>query len=317
MKSLQKINITSGEQLQIEKNASASHTLVTGHSGAGKSTLAKSFGLPIHALDDDPDIRAQLKVQMAYAKENEGRLPLGGHYARDMQAAESKAIKRALALKEPHVIEGSYLLNRDPKELGSHTMYLVDTPENVVLDRRVERQRVKDLARGRYWGDDRAAGVRSRGQQLIDEYRPGVAKWRESDQVKKASAKRDYRKEYLRDHASPEAKANRVKRNYWNRKIKTAPGQEIDHKVPLSKGGSNDKSNLRITSVSANRSKGTKTASAYGHIAGHLNQHAVNAYLMAKERSRFRNFTREEIERARSAKQRAMQFAGYRKYQGQ
>lgn len=132
-----------------------------------------------------------------------------------------------------------------------------------------------------------------------------------------ASAKRDYRKEYLRDHASPEAKANRVKRNYWNRKIKTAPGQEIDHKVPLSKGGSNDKSNLRITSVSANRSKGTKTASAYGHIAGHLNQHAVNAYLMAKERSRFRNFTREEIERARSAKQRAMQFAGYRKYQGQ
>jgi SNF2 family DNA or RNA helicase len=169
------------------KNASARHTLVTGHSGAGKSTLANSFGLPIHALDDDPDIRERLSEQMAYARANDGRLPLGAQYKKRMQEAERKALNRAFALKDPHVIEGSYLLNRDPEELKEHDMHLVDTPENTVLERRVERQRKKDLARNRHWDDDRAAGVRSRGQQLIDEYAPGVKAWRSADYVKKAA----------------------------------------------------------------------------------------------------------------------------------
>ena len=169
------------------KKHSVKHTLVTGHSGAGKSTLARSFGLPIHALDDDPDIREQLKFQMAYARENDGRLPLGEQYAKPMREAENKAIMRALALKNPHVIEGSYLLNRDPEDFRAHNMHLVDTPEPTVLDRRVERQRVKDLARNRHWDDERAAGVRMRGQQLVDEYAPGVKRWRKVDYVKKAA----------------------------------------------------------------------------------------------------------------------------------
>ena len=169
------------------KKHSVKHTLVTGHSGAGKSTLARSFGLPIHALDDDPDIREQLKFQMAYARENDGRLPLGEQYAKPMRSAEKRAIDRALALKDPHVIDGSYLLNRDPEEFRAHNTHLVDTPEDVVLDRRVERQRVKDLARNRRWDDERAKGVRMRGQQLIDEYAPGVKRWRGADYVKKAS----------------------------------------------------------------------------------------------------------------------------------
>jgi energy-coupling factor transporter ATP-binding protein EcfA2 len=169
------------------KKHSAQHTLVTGHSGAGKSTLARSFGLPVHALDDDPDIREQLNRQMAYARANQGRLPLGKQYAKDMRRAEERAIGRAMALKDPHVIEGSYLLNRDPKDFKAHNLHLVDTPEDVVLDRRVERQRVKDLARNRHWDDARAQGVRMRGQQLIDEYAPGVKRWRSADYVKKAS----------------------------------------------------------------------------------------------------------------------------------
>lgn len=130
---------------------------------------------------------------------------------------------------------------------------------------------------------------------------------------KNASARRDYRKEYLRDHASPEAKSNRAKRNYWNRKISTAPGQEIDHKVPLSKGGSNDRSNIRVTSVAANRSKGEKTASPYAHILGHVNQHATKAYLVSKEKDRIRQFTDEEHMRMREMSRRAARFARYRK----
>lgn len=75
-----------------------------------------------------------------------------------------------------------------------------------------------------------------------------------------ASCDRDYRREYLRDHASPEAKRHRAMRNYWNRKIDTKPGQEIDHKVPLSKGGGNGRDNIRVVSREANRRKATKTA---------------------------------------------------------
>ena len=189
---LQKKIITARLKHAIEKKAGA-HTLVTGHSGAGKSTLARSFGLPIYALDDDPAIREQLEAQMAYARANSGRLPLSDDYAEKMRVAEQGAIARALALEEPHVIEGSYLLNKDPSDLTDHALHLVDTPEDVVLDRRVERQRVKDLARGRHWDDERAAGVRMRGQQLINEYRPGVAKWRAAQHVKTASVatKRD------------------------------------------------------------------------------------------------------------------------------
>jgi superfamily II DNA or RNA helicase len=179
------------DRKELRKTSAVKHTLVTGHSGAGKSTLARSFGLPIHALDDDPDIREQLNRQMAYAKANQGRLPLGKQYDKDMRHAEERAIDRAMALKDPHVIEGSYLLNRDPEDFKAHNMHLVDTPEDVVLDRRVERQRIKDLARNRHWDDERAKGVRMRGQQLIDEYAPGVKRWRGSDYVKKAALKKE------------------------------------------------------------------------------------------------------------------------------
>ena len=71
--------------------------------------------------------------------------------------------------------------------------------------------------------------------------------------------KRDYDKEYKRDHSSSEAKKNRAKRNAANRKLKPGPGKEVDHKKPLSKGGTNGKKNLRVVSVKTNRKKGAKT----------------------------------------------------------
>jgi len=161
--------------------------LITGHSGAGKSTLARSFGLPIHALDDDPDIREQLQRQKEYSARNSGRLPSldNPEYNKAMQRAERLAIRRALALTEPHVVEGSYLLNRRPAGLRAHRLHLVDVPQDVVLAQRVERERLKDIAKGRPWSDERAAGVRMRGQQLIDEYEPGVQRWRAASYVTK------------------------------------------------------------------------------------------------------------------------------------
>lgn len=73
--------------------------------------------------------------------------------------------------------------------------------------------------------------------------------------------KRDYKKEYREYHSKPEQKKNRAKRNAARRKIGLKKGdpREVDHKKPLSKGGSNSKSNLRVVSRTTNRKKGNKT----------------------------------------------------------
>jgi 5-methylcytosine-specific restriction endonuclease McrA len=72
-------------------------------------------------------------------------------------------------------------------------------------------------------------------------------------------SKRNYKKEYARDHAPKKDKKDRAKRNAANRKLKPGPGKEVDHIKPLSKGGTNGKKNLRVVSKSANRKKATKT----------------------------------------------------------
>jgi len=73
-------------------------------------------------------------------------------------------------------------------------------------------------------------------------------------------AKRNYRKEYDEYQGTPEQKKNRAKRNAARAKLrlKKGDGIEADHKVPLSKGGSNTKRNLRAVKRSTNRKKGAK-----------------------------------------------------------
>jgi 5-methylcytosine-specific restriction endonuclease McrA len=72
--------------------------------------------------------------------------------------------------------------------------------------------------------------------------------------------KRDYRREYDKYHSQEEQKKNRAKRNGARRKlekegvVKKNDGKDVDHKHPLSKGGSNTRSNLRAVSASKNRS---------------------------------------------------------------
>ncbi len=71
---------------------------------------------------------------------------------------------------------------------------------------------------------------------------------------------RDYADEYAKYHSKPEQKKNRAERNNARREAirthgKTAlKGKDVDHKTPLSKGGSNGKSNRQIISSSSNRS---------------------------------------------------------------
>ena len=72
---------------------------------------------------------------------------------------------------------------------------------------------------------------------------------------------RNYKKEYREYHGTPEQRRNRSERNKARRLMRkelgeaAIAGKDIDHKVPLSRGGSNRRSNLQVTSVSYNRSK--------------------------------------------------------------
>ena len=74
------------------------------------------------------------------------------------------------------------------------------------------------------------------------------------------NGKRDYKRENLLYNSKPEQIKNRTERTQARRDaiadgtVKKGDGKDLDHKKPLSKGGSNSKSTLRVTSASENRS---------------------------------------------------------------
>lgn len=71
---------------------------------------------------------------------------------------------------------------------------------------------------------------------------------------------RSYRNEYDNYHSSEEQKKNRAKRNAARRKLEKrgkvskGDGKDVDHITPISKGGGNTGSNLRVKPKSKNRS---------------------------------------------------------------
>lgn len=79
---------------------------------------------------------------------------------------------------------------------------------------------------------------------------------------------RNYKKEYENYQGTPEQIKNRTKRNAARAKMMKAgkvskgDGKDVDHAVPLSKGGGNLGSNLRVKSKSANRSFKRKSSGA-------------------------------------------------------
>lgn len=71
--------------------------------------------------------------------------------------------------------------------------------------------------------------------------------------------------EYRRFHASTKMKKQRAQRNRNRRileregRVRKGDGKEVDHKRPLSRGGTNGRKNLRVVSRSVNRRKHNKT----------------------------------------------------------
>ena len=71
---------------------------------------------------------------------------------------------------------------------------------------------------------------------------------------------RDYKKEYASYHSTDKAKKQRAERNKARGimektgAVKKGDGKDVDHKKPLSKGGTTVINNLRAKPASANRS---------------------------------------------------------------
>ena len=76
---------------------------------------------------------------------------------------------------------------------------------------------------------------------------------------------RNYKQEYKDYHGTSTQKKNRAARNTARStmaaagKVSKGDGKEVDHKKPLSKGGSTSKSNLRVVAKAVNRKKGNRT----------------------------------------------------------
>lgn len=71
---------------------------------------------------------------------------------------------------------------------------------------------------------------------------------------------RDYRREVALYTSKPAVKKKRAEQNAARREMEKAgkvhkgDGRDVDHKVPLSKGGSTARSNLRVVPAGENRS---------------------------------------------------------------
>lgn len=72
------------------------------------------------------------------------------------------------------------------------------------------------------------------------------------------NGKRDYKKELAWEKKNGKKRQNdRVKRNAARKEmgLKVGDSRQVDHKKPLTSGGSNSKSNLRVVSAKTNLSK--------------------------------------------------------------
>lgn len=74
------------------------------------------------------------------------------------------------------------------------------------------------------------------------------------------NGKRDYKREYEKYQGTPEQRAARSERTVARNKANAdgtthkGDGKDLDHRIPLSKGGTSSKSNLRAVPKSENRS---------------------------------------------------------------
>ena len=168
-----------------------------------------------------------------------------------------------------YVVDGIYKSNNKEQEgLKNHIRILKYKDANAPgkeID--VEKCLASDLPS---WGSGLAdAETLEKQERIVDELLENVL-FRLMLEQKKVkcplkNGKRDYKCEYQKyGGASKKGKKDRAARNQARKvaeregRVKKGDGKEIDHKRPLSKGGSNAKSNQRVVSRTTNRKKGNK-----------------------------------------------------------
>ena len=97
-------------------------------------------------------------------------------------------------------------------------------------------------------------------KELAKDYSSAVAYYMQSNSEDVSKKERNYRQEYDDYHGTAEQKNNRNNRNKARRQLglTKGDGMEAHHKVPLSKGGSNEAKNTQTLTFAENRKRGSK-----------------------------------------------------------
>ena len=143
--------------------------LVSGHSGAGKSTVAKSLGetlkLPVLSIDDHPRWRPMLD------SDPEIRHTVSGspERRRFINAARGMATEMLDSAKDGAVVEGTQLSLLGRSQLAKYpNRVLVTTPLQDLLRQRLERAKIKSIAKGNPWNEAIEARKYGIGKKLYD-----------------------------------------------------------------------------------------------------------------------------------------------------
>jgi len=159
------------------------HIFITGACGAGKSPLARALAnqlqLPLHRLDDDPDFRRMLQYEPDLKRVTDPQL-----YAQ-WQALRWQLVHTAVALPQPHIIEGTQILVA-PQLTTGYRRVLVDTPLHQIIRQYLARDRAKyaeDPARyvDRHVGAPGSVAARQRAlraRQIYEGLRPEIVTFR-------------------------------------------------------------------------------------------------------------------------------------------
>jgi len=163
--------LAAGLDLDSVDDAGRRVFLVSGHSGAGKSTIAKSLGetlnLPVLSIDDHPRWRPMLdsdpEIRHTIAGSPERR--------RFLNAARGMATEMLDSAKGGAVVEGTQLSLLGRRQLAKYpNRVLVTTPLQDLLRQRLERVKIKNIAKGKPWDEAIEARKYDTGKKLYDSH---------------------------------------------------------------------------------------------------------------------------------------------------
>ena len=153
--------------------ALAKSIFVTGMSGAGKSTvsqeLSRRYGFPVVSTDDYPGIRAIMKTLKDPGSTEDMMQGDNTEFLNTLRPVMENFLK---GIKEPHIIEGAFLMETPELIPGAAKKILIQAPEDLIKERRFQRELQKRIAKGKDVGPEKLEDMRAFTNILTDYYRP-------------------------------------------------------------------------------------------------------------------------------------------------